>query len=494
MADPSRQCGGDLVKVTKGYPTRPLRAVLAAATGRNQSVTLQRYRRIRERGDGYACRWRVLRKAAAGDLGSLMRLLEHLPRFDSRRKLRLELEKVGLRAAVLAAERDQARAERDAYLRQRDEALGERDAYLSQRDGALGERDAYLRQRDNAIGEYNEILRQRDEQIGLKNLLTERSALYVHRADVVTRPAAATSDHLLLFLHLAKTGGMTLANTFARNFAAEEFLQIDMAETNASALGIWSHRAIEQALTRLQPSEAAKLRVVWGHYCHGVQFRLPKPCAVVTLLRDPVDRIISAYYYSNGSVGGGLAKLEEYLARKHYHIGFDNPMSRIISGRADLDPIAAELDATTENFAVVTEPDFEVAANNLDGYLVVGTTEQFDETLLVLGRDLRWSLSDLYYAPVNVTASRPAQLDISDALREKILDWNRYDSLLVERARAHLARRIAGYPGDFSRDLSLFRELNSQFQRGAPIEALRRIERDAVIGDASSENYSRFSP
>jgi pyrroloquinoline quinone (PQQ) biosynthesis protein C len=89
------------------------------------------------------------------------------------------------------------------------------------------------------------------------------------------RPTAATANHLLLFLHLAKTGGMTLADILARNFATEESLQIDMAETNASALGIWSHSTIEQTLGRLQPSEAARLRVVWGHYRHGVQALLP---------------------------------------------------------------------------------------------------------------------------------------------------------------------------------------------------------------------------
>jgi Galactose-3-O-sulfotransferase len=382
-----------------------------------------------------------------------MRPLDRLWRFAWRRKLRLE----------------QALAERNAYLRQRDEAIGERNEILRQRDIALGER--------------NEILRQRDEQIGLKNLLIGRSDRYGHRADVVTCPAAATGNQLLLFLHLAKTGGMTLADILTRNFASEEFLQIDMAEANASALGVWSPGTIEQALARLQPSEAARLRVVWGHYRHGVQALLPKSCAVVTLLRDPLDRIISAYYYSNKSVGS-LEILEQYHVRKYYDIGFDNAMSRIISGGATLDPIAARQDATTENFPTVTESDFEAAAANLDGYLVVGTTEQFDETLLVLGRDLRWSLSDLLYTPVNVTASRPVQSNMSDALLEKILDWNRYDIRLVERGRAHLARRIAAYRGDFARDLLLFRELNSQFGRGVPLEELRRIERDAVIGDA----------
>ena len=165
-------------------------------------------------------------------------------------------------------------------------------------------------------------------------------------------------------------------------------------------------------------------------------------------------------------------------------------MSRIISGRPALDPIAAEADATTENFAAVTEADFEAAASNLDGYLVAGTTEQFDETLVILGSDLRWSLSDLVYNRVNVTASRPAQSDVSDRLREKILDWNRCDARLFERARAHLARRIAAYPGDFNRHLSLFRELNSHFQRGTPVEELRRIEREAAIASAITASAS----
>ena len=182
-------------------------------------MTVQRYRRIREHDDDLLA---GRRRAAAGIglfIGSLMRLLDRLPPFAWRRK-------------------------REELQRQRDQALAERDAYLRQRDEALGERNEILRQRDIAIGERNEILRQRDEQIGLKNLLSERAARYSHRADVVMRPTAATANHLLLFLHLAKTGGMTLADILARNFATEESLQIDMAETNASALGIWSHSTI----------------------------------------------------------------------------------------------------------------------------------------------------------------------------------------------------------------------------------------------------------
>ena len=398
--------------------------------------------------------------------------------------LRQHDEALGERNEYLR-QRDEALGERNEYLRQRDEALGERNEYLRQRDEALGERNEYLRQRDEALGERNEYLRQRDEALGERNRLADRSARYLHRADVIMHPAAATGDRLLLFLHIAKTGGMTLADIFTRNLATEEYLQIDLAETDASATGIWSTATIERALARLPASGVAKLRAVWGHYRHGIQDHLPKPCATMTLLREPVDRLISAAFYTDLLAEKSLEALEDYLDRKHHHVGVDNAMTRLLSGRTALDPVAPEPDATTENFPRVGEADLEAAAGNLESYLLVGTTDQFDETLIVLAGDLRWSLSDLVFERVNVTPSRPSADDISDALREQILSRSRYDAALFERARAHLRRRVAGYRGDFGRDLSLFRELNALYRRGAPTEELRRIEREALRGFSS---------
>jgi hypothetical protein len=447
--------------------------------------------------------------------GATVRVLERLRRFNPRGKLRFELEKIRSRANVLAAERDAHLHQRDRsigesneYLRQRDVAIGERNELLRQRDVVIGERNEllrqrdvmigernessrqrdvvigerneYLRQRDVAIGESNEYLRQRDVAIGQKNLLIDWAERHVHRTDLIARPAAATCDRIVLFLHLAKTGGVTLADIFVRNLRPEEFLQIDMTETHASAMGTWSHVAIERALGRLQMPQVDKLRAVWGHYRQGVQAHLPMPCAVVTLLREPVDRVMSAYHYANGDrASKDLKSLEDYLARPYCNVGLDNYMTRILSGRAALDPVTAEPDPTTDNFPCPTEVDFEAAASHLDGYMVVGATDRFDETLVVLGSDLCWSLSDLVHRPLNASASRSRDDVIPDSLREKILSWNRYDAMLFERARAHLDRRIAAYPGDFDRDLALFGELNSLFQRGAPGEELRRIEREA---------------
>jgi hypothetical protein len=388
-----------------------------------------------------------------------MGLLRHIRLLAPWRKLRLELDKT--------------KAERDAYLLQRDQTIGERDAYLLQRDQAIGERNEYLRQRDVAIGE--------------TNLQSDRVAMHIHRDDIAARrgigPTAGTRDRALLFLHLARTGGLTLVDILSRNFEADEFLRIEMAEVEPSPMGTWSHRAVERALERMSGSEVENLRAVWGHYGFGIQSHLPKPSACMTILRDPIDRMISAYYYDVHHVwsvrGGPTPTLDDYVSRKsHYDLGIDNYMTRVLGSTAGLDPFDGT--ATTENWPRPTDADFEAAAANLERCMIVGVTDSFDETLLILGSDLRWSLSDLVYNPRNASTLKPAPGDIPTSARDKLLHWNQYDAMLVERARAHLARRVATYRGDFQKDLALLRRLNAMFQGGAPITELRRVECDAL--------------
>jgi Galactose-3-O-sulfotransferase len=243
-------------------------------------------------------------------------------------------------------------------------------------------------------------------------------------------------------------------------------------------LGTWSHVAVENAFARLPQSQIDDVRMVWGSYRHGVESHLPKPSACVTLLRDPLRRVFSHYRDWAAATKNAAGSSYDALLSGHCPLLVDNYMTRILSGVAALDP--PEPGATTQSHPRVAGADFEKAANNLDGYAIVGLTDRFDEMLLLLGVDLCWSLSDLVYKPLE-TGLRPDVADITQSVHDKVLEWNRYDLVLVERARAHLARRIAAYPGDFQKDLALFRKLNALFHQGMPIKDLRRMEYDAII-------------
>ncbi|HKF11957.1 MAG TPA: ATP-binding cassette domain-containing protein [Xanthobacteraceae bacterium] len=327
------------------------------------------------------------------------------------------------------------------------------------------------------------VVRERDLAVGLTNLQADRLARHVHRHDMAVRRAAAsarsslsasaagTRDRIVLFLFLLKAGGETLMDVFIRNLETKDFLVIDNDDVHTSALGTWSPVAIDKALGRLQKSQIDDLRFVWGPYRHGIDARLPKPCAGVTLLHDPLERAISHYLWADQSQDP-MSSLKRHLSSSDSHcpLLLDNYMTRILSGVAELDP---EPGATTARHSRVSDADFELAASNLDGYMVVGLTDQFDQTLLVMGRDLGWSLSDLLYKPPAKPALPTASISASS--RDRLMDWNRYDAALIERARAHLTRRLHEDPY-FEKELALFRKLNALFQQGTPVEDLRRLE------------------
>jgi ABC-type polysaccharide/polyol phosphate transport system ATPase subunit len=357
----------------------------------------------------------------------------------------------------------------------------------------LGERSDFLRQRDVALGERNELLRQRDLAIGLTNLQADRLARYIHRSDVARRRAAAavrsgrpvrastlavaTRDRMLLFLYLRHTGCPTLTDILLRNLETKDFLVIDHDEVQESSLGTWPDSAVDKALTRLKPSQIDDVRFVWGPYRHGFQTHLPKESASVTILREPLERVVS-HYSDWASAAKNAGSLDEVLASGHYPLITDNYMTRILSGVATLDP--PEQGATAQSNPRVTDADFEKAASNLGSYMLVGVTDRFDEMLLLLGADLSWSLSDLVYKPHNATEFH-LHVETTTSVRDNILELNRYDAALIERARAHLERRITAYGGDFEGDLALFRKLNALFQQGASVEGLRRMEYDAIV-------------
>ena len=327
------------------------------------------------------------------------------------------------------------------------------------------------------------VVRERDLAVGLTNLQADRLARHVHRHDMAVRRAAAsarsslsasaagTRDRIVLFLFLLKAGGETLMDVFIRNLETKDFLVIDNDDVHTSALGTWSPVAIDKALGRLQKSQIDDLRFVWGPYRHGIDARLPKPCAGVTLLHDPLERAISHYLWADQSQDP-MSSLKRHLSSSDSHcpLLLDNYMTRILSGVAELDP---EPGATTARHSRVSDADFELAASNLDGYMVVGLTDQFDQMLLVMGRDLGWSLSDLLYKPPAKPALPTASISASS--RDRLMDWNRYDAALIERARAHLTRRLHEDPY-FEKELALFRKLNALFQQGTPVEDLRRLE------------------
>jgi hypothetical protein len=113
--------------------------------------------------------------------------------------------------------------------------------------------------------------------------------------------------------------------------------------------------------------------------------------------------------------------------------------------------------------------------NLRERFLVVGLTERYDETLLLLSRALGWR-AIFYYKRRNVTADQSTDSPLSDRALQLIEERNRLDAELYRFAQQLFEEQVRRQGAELDAELSLFRSINGQLTSRAarPREAVFR--------------------
>jgi len=175
-------------------------------------------------------------------------------------------------------------------------------------------------------------------------------------------------DLTLIFLHIPKTGGSTLRNLIKRNYKGQPIFSID---------GRRARKSIE-AFKKLPEAQRKSFKVLQRHMLFGLHEFLSSPSTYITMLRDPIERIISHYYYV-------LRDPEHYpylykkvksqnmslnISLKDYVISgisteLDNGQTRLLSGMKNVD------------FGCCPREMLEIAKKNLrEHFAVIGLMER----------------------------------------------------------------------------------------------------------------------
>jgi len=284
---------------------------------------------------------------------------------------------------------------------------------------------------------------------------------------VTPRPA---QDETIIFLHLPKTAGSTLGAIVRRQYPPESvYLRYAGPGTGP----------FEEILALPEP-QRARLRLLMGHLPFGIHETLPGPSRYVTILREPVERVVSHYYF---------------VRRRPDHHLHETVTSRRMTLRDFVESgIARELENgqttwmgwTPELIARDDRSSPELLArarrNLEDRFVVAGLTERFDETLLVMRERLGWTRS-IWYRQENVTRNRPALAEIDEDTRALIVERNGLDIELYRYVRDRFEREISDLGPAFGRELRSFRIRNAGYARIPPaVFAVRRKVAAAVRG------------
>ncbi|MEM7591329.1 MAG: sulfotransferase family 2 domain-containing protein [Cyanobacteria bacterium P01_A01_bin.83] len=263
------------------------------------------------------------------------------------------------------------------------------------------------------------------------------------------------TEKSIIFLHIPKVGGTTVNKIIDRQYKQNTIYRI---RTD-------SRKRIQDCVDEFKvipSSEKERIKVVMGHMGFGLHDFLPQPSVYITLLRDPIERTISYYYYV-------LRKSNHYLHQKVTYekmsledcintgisTELDNSQTRILSAsNGDSD--------STVPFGQCNEEMLEKAKKNLQEHFIgVGLVESFDKSLLLFKKLLNWN--NTFYLKRNVTKSRPLQSDFSQETLNLIKKQNEFDIELYKYASELFNQQVAQQGSSFEKELQKFDQLNSLY-------------------------------
>jgi hypothetical protein len=232
--------------------------------------------------------------------------------------------------------------------------------------------------------------------------------------------------HTVVFLHIPKTGGMSLHEVLLRESRGKPTFWIADPVKDLE----W--------LTTFPEEERERWTLVEGHMYYGVHERLPRPCVYMTMLRDPVERVLSYYSHVQERPDHHLHQAARGLSigeciRRGLTVEMDNFMVRALT----------RVENANLPFGGVTQQLLREAMANLQRVKLLGLTERFSESLVYFGRELAWKGTDV--PRVNVTRRRVRREEVGTDV-ELVQEANRLDAELYRFAVELFEKRMRRTP------------------------------------------------
>lgn len=263
---------------------------------------------------------------------------------------------------------------------------------------------------------------------------------------------------LLYFHHVPKTAGTSLVDVLRANYGAGLLELYDGPQLRDAT-------AVQGDARRLALGIQPGLRCIASHSCEIVVPLLPPAFRAFSVLRNPIERVISLFYYARSiaesdpnhggaagrhlvETGWSLDDLYDQLGGGHekasatHQIFWDffngqarhllrpyEPVQRI--------PFGIGLPERLRDFMTAFR-------GLLEQRYCVGLQEEFETSVRVFAARYGWS--QLVFTRKRRTEQRPRAREVAKSTREKILAHNRLDMRFWREARQALAREAEKLP------------------------------------------------
>ena len=264
------------------------------------------------------------------------------------------------------------------------------------------------------------------------------------------------SESALIFVHIPKCGGNSFL-AFLKSQLPDDASVFDTYDLNGNPELFGKVQKYDLRLSEFKSMPLPKRDshdFIYGHMPYGLHRHISRPCQYVTIVREPVDRVVSLYWFVRNAPKHYLHN----FAHRHSLVEFacsdesfelDNGQTRLLCGRygcynSDISDRVNQQDCD-QAIAHAVKPDN-----------VTGILGEYKNTL----RLVRHHFGFRYSAPVrkNVTSQRRPTSDLTSKEIDAIKLRNEFDVRLYESVKKEFDRRLRHVPPE-----SLVRRLFRRF-------------------------------
>lgn len=239
----------------------------------------------------------------------------------------------------------------------------------------------------------------------------------------------------LFFCHIPKTAGMTLHHILSNHFRHSE---------------IFPYQGWDYVPMNLSHNEIIRYRFYQGHFPWASTVSLfAEPIAKMTMLRNPVDRALSAYHHIvraidhplHQQIGGRQATLENFIDRAEL-AQYSNTQTAYLGGKLLLKMSIKTAREAKRMMSIEKQgrANLSLAKERLEQMEFFGITEMFDESMHLLSYTFDWEPIQEFERHNQGSNTKTADA-YSQSLIDRLHDLNQLDLELYQYGRNLFSKR-----------------------------------------------------
>jgi len=234
----------------------------------------------------------------------------------------------------------------------------------------------------------------------------------------------------LIFLHIPKAGGTTLTNVIRKNYERDRIYTLD------------GTRDAMLAFKNFSKEKIAKYDCVQGHMGFGFHKLFEGPVHYITILREPIERVISLYFYIKRtpshylyeSINNLKIGLKDFVSSELTHELY-NGQTRLLAAENGLGITFRDKRRLDDNDLIKAKEHFR------KHFAVIGVLERFNDFLLLAQQIFEWK--NILYEKMNVAANITRFVNIDDEIIGLIRNNNLIDIALYNYVKSLLEKRLS---------------------------------------------------